>query len=251
MEMINNHARYSQISLGNNRGYCPDRPKKSLGIIVFKSDKRLRSHTVKHLANLKEFEKTWKNIISVDKKFILKSTAKLRGIGCPYYDIKMDSPPCSKCRKFDLCTDFISELDNHYVNLVLQIIKQATAVPRFADYFSKLEKYKVLVLIPDLPVIITAASLKKGIYNVTTCYSSTGRHFTQIRDNQVGRMRREARENSIIWCNKNTWGFKAFTHKKIDKNRSQNMENSSQISRYFHSGEGKSWRQFLNENNIR
>jgi hypothetical protein len=250
MESHKSHTRYREISLCDSDGNGSYQANRSLGIVLFKSDAKLRSHAVKHLTNLNEFEKTWEKIISIDKELIRRSIAKLQDIECPHYSDGEPFPSCHKCQKFNKCTDFISELENHYFNLVLQIIREGGAIPRYVDFFSNDFKKEMFVLMPDRPVVIKAALLKHGTYNLVTCYSSSNQSFTEMRDQQREIVQMEAGKKNLLWCDENTWGIEALSHNGgIDPKPKRKKKKSKQKSKRYYRGGSNNWRQFLDESN--
>ena len=232
MSRTKNHPRYREIQIGNIGGDSSDQSSLTLGIILFIDSKKLRSHAVKHLTDEKEFAKTWSQIEYVDKELILRSRALLEKIECPHYALGIESPKCHGCPKYNLCTEFISDLENEYINLTWKVIKEGSDIPRYAGYSSRKKNNAVFVLMPNRPVVVYASLLEDNSFNLMTCYSDARRNYIEMRDYLAEKVRRRARKNSIMWCEESTWGIGEIFP-------------SENIKRPFCRGGSTSWRQYL------
>jgi len=212
MEMYKDHPRYRKIVLINGNGNYHNQDKRSIKLVFYISDKKLRCHTVKHFMNPKEFKKNWKNYTPIDQDVVRKSIDNLKHIGCERNINWVRTPPCNKCPslKFSKCTDYVSDIEEHYLKASLKNIISGGAIPRFADFYSNWFKADMFVLMSDRPIIIKAVYLEDGTYNLMTCYSHVIKDSIEMRRDIREKVLIEARKDSICWCKKNKWGFKPY-----------------------------------------
>jgi hypothetical protein len=256
MENYKNHPRYQEIIFNCGNGNYHNQVKRTLKIVLFISNIKLRCHTVKHLMNPEEFEKTWKTIIPIDKELVYESIDNLKSIGCERDVHWKNTPPCEDCqsrnaKKFKLClrTDFISELENHYIKANLQSIRKGGDIPRYVDYFSDLIENEMFVLMPDWPIVIKATLLEGGTYNLVTSYSDVERpDFVEMRNYEIIKIRTQARKKTIIWCDKNTWEIDSSTDNAgFSPKMKQKKTKKKKIRRPYNRGGSCNWKQYQDE----
>lgn len=212
---MSKHTRYREIPVEENDLFCPQRKEPVLKIILFINDGKLRSHTVKHLADMNELGNVWEKILPRDRSLVTQCINNLQHMGCPFAEKISSKPLCDKeCIHFEKCGVIISETEELYVNAIEEIIKKGVSVPRYACLFSDNNNTYQFWLMPDQPFIVKASLLGErdtytDTYNLMTCYGSKDRSFTEMRYYQMLAMKDEARTKNIQLLNHDTWGWRA------------------------------------------
>lgn len=242
------HSRYFEIVVGDSKDTNKKETDSLLKIILFKDDRKLRSHTVKHFANLDEFESAWKSIKSVDFDLIMQSVTSLQRIGCLYYELGSEVPPCNACRLFNKCSGFIDELEKEYIRSAVSVIEECGRIPRHVFYLSSTEHIRLFFAIPDLPVVVKAAVLRDDIFNLMTFYSRANMSFTEMRDLEVRKISIDANKNTISWCNDSSWGLNGMSSvSDSGKNGFKKANKKRKKLNPYKRGGSKNYKQYLDE----
>ena len=244
-----NHSRYLEIGIKPCIHYKSERLESLLKIVLFKNDKNLRSHTIKHFANLLEFEKIWRRYVpkGINENVITSSASAIKDIGCPYFNLSLNTPPCHHCTIFDLCNEHIKELESLYLSCLEKVLQEGGNIPRYAHFLSKRHDNEMIYLMPESAVIAIASILKNDIYNLSTCYVKPNTRLNEMRDREIQKIKDEASLNTIAWCNELGWGIQSFID-KIDLPERVNKKTNKkrQKAKPFRGG-GQTWRQYLDE----
>ena len=255
--MTTSHPRYREIPLADPSG--EDKDKSRLKIILFKRDEKLRSHALKHFANLAESGAVRDGNVELDQSLVVKCIAGLKELGCPYYVLGTQFPLCERgrgqCRLFNPCSKIVEKLENAYLEVVARFIRDGGEVPRYAYFFSDREGNQVFCTMPDRPVVLKAFALADGTYNLVTCYSGPDISFQELRDLEIEKMRNEARSRNISLYSDEEWGFETLGN-TLGREDSRKMEEQEwdesgktarkHKQRYYRSGAG-SWRRYLDD----
>jgi len=216
----NKHNREHTINFVRCNDYCP----KGEQVILFKKDAKLREHTVKHLISKEGRARIIRS--SITEKDIQQIRKMLKDIGCPYYVSNYENPPCFNHQKNcprDNCLkiDYINKLEDIYKGIVHGDLTECAGLPRYACYYEKNEKKTgwMLSALSSKMLIIHSSWMKEyKKYNVTSCYSrKQWQSFVEFRDKQVEKIINNAKEDSIIFCNRKNWGFDDELVKKMVK----------------------------------
>ncbi len=254
--MDQNHPRYREFSLAGLPGHA-DQGK--LKIILFKRDEKLRSHALKHFANLAESEPSSLAMGGADLAMVIDCIARLKKLECPYYVLGTQFPPCERgrgqCRHFYPCGEITSDLEDAYLNVVAELIEKGGEVPRYAYFFSDRESNDIFCTMPDRPVVIKAFKLPDGVFNLVTCYSGPDIPFMELRDLEVEKMRNEARSRNISLYSSFKWGFDSeeevpeqeMEQDAHDREELESRQKTRKRQRRYSRGGGGNWRKYLEE----
>ncbi|RLC09523.1 MAG: hypothetical protein DRI57_21965 [Deltaproteobacteria bacterium] len=208
------HERYEEISVQGCTQDCPHQGGMVLKIILFEEREKLRSHAVKHFANPKESEISWKKIGSTDDQLAVQCVNELYLLGCPFFGsvLGLEYPPCRGCRFFhDKCTEITRDLEDEYLKVINDVIKDGGNTPRYACCFSNRDNAHIFWTMPKQRVTAKATLFKDDIYNLKTCYSAKSNVALQrIRDKEIGKIRKEASSGRVTWCNASNWGIRRY-----------------------------------------
>ena len=253
--MINNgHPRYHKLYLTS----CKDPYENGedfLGIILFNRDEYFRSHAIKHLANMLEFENSWKDITPLTPEDISKCVENLKMMGCPFYknNILLD-PPClnkdmRRCELYDDCTKYVSHLKKAYFNSMIAVLSEGVEIPRYAFYSKKTGRDDSchFWLIPDQKVV-AKAERHGQFYNLTTCYGiqSSLCSWGEMRHQEREKLKEEARSaKHITWCVEQTWGTGSSQKENTFDRTDKKSKKKSHIKQPYFRQQGKGARHFL------
>lgn len=245
--MLTNHPRYREIPLETTQELIPQ-VGNALRIVLFHRDESLRSHAVSHMTNLSET--AWFHILSAKRALITESITRLQELGCPYYTLGLEKPPCQTgaCRLYETCETAAKELEDAYLEILENILLEGTRIPRFALYFYDKEKIHLFCLMPDRPFVLYASLLPDGIFNLMTGYAGRGVSFSEMREDQVELIKNNARNRNITWCNTDTWQvqIKDENQNPGDIEKGQNRKTKKKLKPYKRES-GKNWREYLDE----
>ena len=252
--MWQEHARYYEINLDGASEAMDQQSQGPLKIVLFRRAAKLRSHAVKHLTNLSQYETTWKRMGSVDMELVRRCISDLEKAGCPYFLFHPENPPCDDgregCRLFDRCPRSVRDLEAAYCNALVQCLMEGGSVPRYAYYYCDNEQAHMFCLMPEAPLVLKASLLPdEEIYNLMTCYGSEGISFTEMRDIQVEKIRNEARAKNTDLCSLSGWGLeeaRTFQAREHAKGRKQKGRKSRQEKK-FHKRGGGDWKKYLDD----
>lgn len=234
-KMCVSHARYRRIPVQVCHQGCPHKQGNDLKIIIFKNDRKLRSHAVKHFLNLTE---EWKG------KNLSDQIAALENLGCPFFEsgCTPDRPPCNKCSLFGRCTQEISKVEAMYIEALERMLHESGDIPRYACFHSRTENNPVFRSVPEQKFTVKASLLNGDVYNLSTCYHITGiSNMKELCDSEVRDIRGEAHPGAIMWCDELSWGLsKEAGHEKKKKRSRKPIK---KVRR--HRGGGKSFRKLL------
>ncbi|MBW1989392.1 MAG: hypothetical protein JRI97_07585, partial [Deltaproteobacteria bacterium] len=138
--MSDGHERYRRIDLfGAGPAGAAERGN-TLKVILFRKEEKLRSHAVKHFTNLAESDTTFKVLSREDQARVTRAIGDLQDLGCPYFTQGLATPPCEgvekRCPMFLACGRILRGLENTYLELVEDFLRQSGAAPRYAYFFS-------------------------------------------------------------------------------------------------------------------
>ncbi|MBI9074701.1 MAG: hypothetical protein JEZ02_04745 [Desulfatibacillum sp.] len=252
--MWQDHPRYYEIGLEAGSGATSLHEDGPLKIVLFRRAAKLRSHAVKHLTNLSQYENTWKRMGCVDMSLIRRCISDLETAGCPYFQFNPENPPCDDgragCRLFERCPSSVKELEKAYCQTLVQCLSEGGHVPRYAYYFCDNEQAHMFCIMPDAPLVLKASLLPdEEIYNLMTCYGSEGMSFTEMRDIQVEKIRNEARTKNTDMCSLAGWGLeeaRACQARQHTEGRNEKGRKSRRPQKYHKRG-GGDWRKYLNK----
>ncbi len=252
--MWQDHARYYEIGLKSDPQAPTHRQEGPLKIVLFRRAAKLRSHAVKHLTNLSQFQGTWKRMASLDITLIRNCITDLEEAGCPYFQFSPENPPCDDgragCHLFERCPRSIRDLEKAYLQALVECLSEGGEVPRYAYYFSDNDQAHIFCLMPDAPLVLKASLLPgDDIFNLMTCYGGEGINFTEMRDLQVDKIRNEARSKNTDLCSLTGWGLEDVSRTQAKNNRQPRKGKRSQSGRpkKFHKKGGGDWRKYLDE----
>ena len=242
------HTRYYEISLTGCKALCQNDNQSTLNIILFKDDRKLRSHTVKHFTNLVEFESAWKGMISVSLEAIVERIEAIKNIGCLYYELCSTTPPCGACRQFDNCTELANDLESAYLECALSVLDQCSHIPRFALFLPKTDYKQLLFAMPDRPIVMKACRLEDNIYNLMTLYSRTQISFSEMRDIEIRNIHKQADRKTLSWCTRETWDLFDIVQgiASIKKRARKSKKNKKKFAPYKRAGQ-QNWKEYLND----
>ena len=248
MTSLSNHKRYHEFSLASCCAPSENENPPSLNIILFKDNRKLRNHAVKHFFNSSEFEAVWAKMTSFSHQTISKRIESVKNIGCLYYSMAAESPPCNACPFFSRCTDIMHDVDDAYLNCAKQVVEQCCQIPRFAYYIKKETTIHKIFALPDRPIVIIASQLDDNVFNLNTLYNVPNISFPKFREGQIIKIGYESERKAIVWYTENTWGMK--TYRKEAKNSNKKIKKGKKKKLKPYSRHGKqSPKQYLNELN--
>lgn len=221
-----NHLRCRQIKAYNDN---------NISFIIFYSNYKLRSHTVKHVLDTFEWERGWKKMyqeIFSQYKNISKMQDKMREIACPLV-IKKTSPEddsqsieCRSCAlyKTQCFQSGITEVEEQYVAMVQRGLEISLQEPRHAKFMSSLTSEKRLHGIISGPMIMRT-SLFSGydsLYNIETAFicHNTGKELKMgdAINCESSHIQNES-ASSPDWHTESTWKIAPYTDKSlVEKN---------------------------------
>jgi hypothetical protein len=215
-----------------------------LKIILFREDKKLRSHAVKHLTDALEYEDSWGSLVAMTFQQINKCSETLRDLGCLYFTIQCANPPCNRCHSFTQCSPLVSALENEYLNAVEKAIKEAGSIPRYACFLTRSDASSHCWILPNRKLVAMAV-LQGDTYNLMTCFNPKRKEpWTEMRDYCRRELSRDAIGYSIIWCREDTWGLPASSY---DFYALQSEKPKSPKRPYFKRSHGGDWRRYLED----
>ena len=246
--MTLDHTRYYEIPLTGCKAPCQNDNQQPLNIILFKDDRKLRSHTVKHFTNLVEFESAWKGMVSVSHEAIVERIEAVKNIGCLYYELGSTTPPCGACRQFDNCTELANDLESAYLECALSVLDQCSHIPRFAFFLSATDDNQLFIALPDRPIVMKASRLKDNIYNLMTLYSRTHISFSEMRDIEMRKIQKQADRKTLSWCTRETWDLFDIVQgtASIKKRVKKSKKNRKKFAPYKRAGQ-QNWKEYLND----
>ncbi|MBP7508264.1 MAG: hypothetical protein KA807_10605 [Prolixibacteraceae bacterium] len=186
----------------------------SIDFLIFKNERGLRYHTVKHLFAEEEWKKAWFRCEggAFTLKKMISAKKKLKEKGCPYYLYNAENPPCHVCRFFELwCKDIVKNWDNHYVNIIKQAIATGLSLPRFVYYLShksiNSHSMRTILIASPFPVAFIVCQCPKNyLYEVKTAYHI---QFDPYAKKDIMRMTDVF--DKAIFCTPDTWFVKLST----------------------------------------
>ena len=201
------HPRYREIPLDSDAPPGPCAAEGHLAIVLFARDAELRSHAVKHLLNLEEFDATWKNLLTVDASAIAECISGLQKLGCPGLALGLSRPPCAGCGRFPSCTRVVEAIEAQYLTAIETILGEGVEIPRYARYHSDADGYEVFCLMPDRPAVVKASRISDAHFNLMTGYGGTNISFAEMRRIQVEKILNQARRKNIEFRMEESWGI--------------------------------------------
>lgn len=197
-----------------NKG-CPKGVGKTK-IVLFNKPSKLRYHTVKHM--IAKPNKVRIIVDDITEDYINSCREKLKAIGCPYYILDYDEPPCFSYQKG--CPDYlckkieeINKLEERYVNIILEDLEKCGNLPRYACYYEANNESKrwMLSSISDRRLLTHSAWMgEHERYNLTSCYlkKMAWLTFTEFLNKGREKIENRAVKNSNVFCSRKNWGLK-------------------------------------------
>lgn len=184
----------------------------SLAVIIFSHLASLRSHAVKHLANVYEVS-AWQVLKQFNHNKIISCIDALRDLKCPYFTLHSDRPPCwqhgRSCEIFHDCSAHAHFLEECYESCIVEAIRGGISIPR--NVLFNQNRYGVLNedywVVPNGNVVVKM-SWNGSAYSVATCFQpKAGFKLTwnEVLESLKDSILRQA-EGRISWCNEVTWG---------------------------------------------
>lgn len=235
-----NHARYRRIPVQVCDKGCPHGRGKDLEIVLFKNNKKLRSHAVKHFLNLTE---DWKN-----NNLSLYISA-LEDMGCQFLEpgTALKDPPCDTCSNYAQCTPKVGPLEISYTNAVEDIIKEGCKLPRYACFLSDEWGTDLLSVVPNRKFVAKAALLPNGAYNLMTCYDKTGFSMNRVIEMQRQKIRNEASRGTIVWCDQTNWGIRSSASPKSEVRKKHKKRKPGKMRKPYSRGGARNFKEYFDE----
>lgn len=239
---IESHPRHISINIING---CGDA---SLAFVIFKNERRLRCHVIKHFMLTYEWEMVWKEYIT-DFSIISKVDSQLKDLGCPYKinGGLSEEYLCIGCHKFNKCSSntAIIELQNLYLIAIKNILNKTLNEPRYAKYIEKGDRvHEIAILNNNRAKIIGSLINNTETYNIKTAHIIEplwkNVKWKDILKSEVDKIKKQSLPNTIEWCNEETW----------DISDSINMEETAKLGKrrlkpYDRSSRRINWRKYL------
>ncbi|MFP4474336.1 MAG: hypothetical protein ACLFOY_02185 [Desulfatibacillaceae bacterium] len=239
------HERFREIPLAQA---VPDRSSGSrdcLRIVLFWKDEKLRSHAVKHVTNFSETANAGAQT-SLNESEITICVSRLQELGCPYFVEHAFEPPCEgpagRCGLYESCTPHVRDLEQAYLDMVSDALREGGAAPRYAMFYSDWDENDMFCLMPDRPMVVKAAMLEGGDYNLMTCYADAGLSFSEMRNMQLEKIRNEARRRNLNLCSREGWGV-VSEDQDARASRDDNGKMKKRLKPYKRESGG--WRRYL------
>lgn len=204
--MAKQYKRYHEIPVQQCSAKCPGKGENFLKIVLFEDDAKLRSHAVKHLTNKNEPD--WIKELNADKNIIAFCTMKLNSIGCFYFSIKTENPPCQGCPLSEKCGFCAAKLENEYLRIIRTVLEEGCSKPSYACFHSKKDGKYAFRTIPDKPLVAMSSLVDKkdAVYNLSTAYAANaGITFSEMLKKQGEKIRNESPQKPIHWCKTDHW----------------------------------------------
>jgi hypothetical protein len=244
MTSLSNHKRYHEFSLSSCFDPFLKDETSTLNIILFMDDRKLRNHAVKHLTNPGEFEAVWGKMVPLSNQAISENIEFAKSIGCLYFSLGAQSPPCNACRLFDRCTDIMRDVDDAYLKCAEQVIEQCCRIPRFAYFIAGTSDQSFVFALPDRPIVMKASQLDKKIFNLMTLYNRPDIAFTEFRENEIRKISYQAERNNISWCTEETWGMEIHSKETISPKKAK--KGKKKLKPYKKNCK-QNWKEYLDE----
>lgn len=197
--------------------------------IIFKNDRRLRGHAVKHFADAQQVRDGWEELLALDKtamNTIATIRKKLGHLGCPIIKAAAGSETCLKCKHYSTTSKCkrtgVVDLEELYCQAGRKIIESCLSTPRFVLYSSIGETQKKLRGIVKSGKKIKGAVVLhsyehefkgRNIYNVASTFvkrkevGGQKRSFADWRLDQFNKIWRESNGNPD-WQTRLTWDYR-------------------------------------------
>ncbi len=211
-----------------------------LEIIPFQNQKKLRSHTLKHLLNETEFSNTWKEFTKLTVTDISKAHTFLDQIQCPAK--VMSSQACeTACPVYGQCTYMIDVFEREYCNIIESIVKDSVKKPLFSIFISTETSGHFLVCLSSSSIVAKAAKTRGNKFNLATCYANnvSGECYIEFRNRNITKIRNEAATESTKWYSMETWGL-------VKKVSTKSKKKKIKHTPYRRGGAGN-YRQYLDD----
>jgi len=189
-------------------------------MILFQNQKKLRSHTFKHLLDENEFSNRWKRFTTLSLDDISKAHVFLSQIECPAQ--KNSNKACeSDCPVYNQCSYMMDLYEKEYCKAIESILVKSMHTPLFSVFDSNETNGQFLVCLNNRSIVAKAAKNRNGKFNLVTCYANnvSGECYVEFRRRNVTKIRFEAVRGVAQWYSKETWGFAKKTTPKKEKNR--------------------------------
>ncbi|MBU2490738.1 MAG: hypothetical protein KKA60_15225 [Proteobacteria bacterium] len=250
--MTKDHERYREIELHGAGPAGTQARGDRLLVVLFRKQEKLRSHAVKHFTNLTETDTTWKALGGEVHTMVTQAIRELQDLGCPYFSQGLATPPCqgstSRCRLFLSCGRIVAKMEDKYLELVENFLKESGQAPRYSYFFSDHEAAEIFCAMPDRPVVVKAVAWREGIYNLSTCYAGSGVSFTEMRDIQLDKIKNEARSRNIQLCSDVAWGVDQASEPLAPEGEAAaEAKKPGRPDRKPYKGGAQTWRKYLDD----
>lgn len=203
------HPRMTKIYFKPCNDTCP-KSGELQKIEIFKRHSRLRYHAVKHLISDSGRSRISQADISIE--LIERCRKQLTDIGCPYYLYDFDECLCGnhiKYCSYNECLKIkdVNIVEEKYLKLITEELKNCGTKPRYACYYSKEKKNLILGALSESKIMIYSEWMQDSdAYNVTTCrMAKYGRKMVEVADKESSKIDGEAKKGSISWCSEKEW----------------------------------------------
>lgn len=216
-----NHERYRNIHVEYCKDNCP-KTGKSLKIVLFQQEEKLRDHAIRHFINDEKAIRIWgKAFPYINIEEVNECRRALKEFGCP-------GTPCLKenriggiatkeqCNLYNECKDIVDKLVDDYVKMTYEILKESSKIPRYACCVEN--RGESLWIMPNSKLLAIAYfHPDKGFYNIATCYPvTTGKSWQEARDYIRRRIFRKSL-NKPRFCTESMWGSGASLKEVFQK----------------------------------
>lgn len=128
------HSRLHVVHIEEGRSFHRNAPQ-PLQVVLFNDPAKLRSHALKHCANLAEAEAARGGI---DAARVAVAVDALKDLGCPFFVGGFSTPPCrvagKPCGFYDRCQEVLQDLEEDYLALCRTALDEGAAIPRNAAF---------------------------------------------------------------------------------------------------------------------
>lgn len=255
---ITTHPRYRTFPAPPSTAHAaPHGDSAHLSVVFFRYGAKMRSHAVKHCADMNELE-TMKCPLLEPVSRITTWVDAIKGLGCPFFLAHTETPPCWQqgnfCPLFNNCADAGGrELEKVYLDLCTKAIENAIAVPRCAALREKRATgdKDMYHLLSDF-LLLARLEWEGNVYNLKSCFvplcalcvgkGKLRQTVESVRDSII----RKA-SGRIHWITPETWSVTTSREKQeiveIRPSRKHKKQKSRPHKQYL-CGSGN-WRQWL------
>jgi hypothetical protein len=223
---------------------------RTLRVIIFSKNSKLRSHAVSHIMDSSE-KKDWEKILGHSIAPIINECHRaLLDIGCPFAKLGTRRAPCSEgvgfCSLFNQCSEIVSKIESAYVQAIARVIESSVRMPRFATFYDKQEDHHCW-MIPEVPLVAKMAWLdQKNCFNVMTCYRPQGTYCKASEAVDLTKREISAEKSGVVhWCTRETWALAETLDEPVPVDSESKLR--CKKKRHFAGNLKGNWRKWVDE----